>query len=188
MVHDLVVIEPGHPDEVAPLLTWAVDDNTGSTYLRLTTPPVPVPPFPWPSADPVVGRGTWLRRGEHATLVAAGPVMVGQCWSAVEALAEEGLNVGVVAMPWLNRLDESWWADDVLASAPALVTAENHVAHGGMGQFLLANTARSSWRGRAAQVAVSGVPRCGSNDAVLRAHGLDSDAVAETVRRTTSSR
>jgi transketolase len=187
MVHDLVVIEPGHPDEVRPLLTWAFDDNPGSTYLRLTSPPVAAPPISWPLIDPVVGRGTWLRRGEHLTLVAAGPVMVGQCWSAAEKLAEEQVHVGVVAMPWLNRLDEAWWVDDVLASAPALVTAENHVARGGMGQFLLAQTALSAWRGRTGQVAVTGIPRCGSNDAVLQAHGLDAAAIVDAVRRTASA-
>lgn len=175
--HNLIVVEPAHPDQVAVLIDRCLADHPGPVYLRLTTPPTALPPWPRDDAEPI-GVGTRLRQGSEATLVVAGAVLLGEALAATEQLAGDGLEIGVVSMPWHNRVENDWW-QEVLASAPLLVTVENHVPAGAMGQFLLARTALLGWSGRCAQVAVDGVPYCGTNDEVLQAHRLDSSSLAQ---------
>lgn len=170
--HDMLVVEPPHPDQVAALIDRCLADHAGPVYLRLTTPPVELPSWPHDHAEPV-GVGTRLLQGGDATLVVAGAPLLGEALSASNLLAASGHEVGVVSMPWHNRVDDGWWRE-VLDSAALLVTVENHVPAGAMGQFLLSRTALLGWSGRCTQLAVDGIPCCGTNDEVLRTHELDS--------------
>ena len=54
------------------------------------------------------GRGSVLREGDGPTLLAYGPVLVHEALVAAEALAARGVDLRVVAMPWLNRFDAEW--------------------------------------------------------------------------------
>jgi transketolase len=85
MVHDLVVVEPTHPDEVAPVLDLLLDVHTGSGYVRLTSPPVELG-FPWPGEAPRIGVGSVLRPGTDVTLVGAGPIVLRELWAAATEL------------------------------------------------------------------------------------------------------
>jgi transketolase len=178
-VHGLVVVEPGHPDQVAPMLDLLLDDHPGSAYVRLTSPPVELG-FPWPDEKPRIGVGTRLRQGTDVTLVGSGPVVLREAWAAADLLNAHGMSAGVVAMPWANRLDETWWRQ-ILDAAPYLVVVENHLPAGGLGAHLLARTALAGWTGRIGHIAVVDVPRSGANDEILRAHGLDGPSIAASV-------
>ena len=180
VVHDLVVVEPGHPKEVAPLLDLVLDEHPGSAYVRLTTPPVELG-FPWPEdAQPALGVGTVLRSGADATLVGAGPIVLRELLAAAELLGADGVDAGVVAMPWANTVDDTWW-QQILNAAPHVVIVENHVPAGGLGSFLLSRTALAGWRGQATHIAVDRIPASGSNDEVLAEHGLTAAALRERV-------
>jgi transketolase len=179
VVHGLVVVEPGHPDEVAPILDLLLDEHPGSSYVRLTTPPVELG-FDWPTAPPRIGVGTVLRPGSDVTLVGSGPIVLRETWAAAALLSEAGVSAGVVAMPWSNVVDATWWAE-VLGATQHLVVVDNHVAAGGLGAHLLRHTALAAWGGTAEHIAVDGVPACGTNDEVLRHHGLDAASIAAAV-------
>jgi transketolase len=178
-VHGLAVVEPGHPDEVAPMLDLLLDDHPGSAYVRLTSPPIELG-FAWPDEKPRIGVGTRLRQGTDVTLVGAGPVVLREAWAAADLLDAQGMSAGVVAMPWANRLDETWWRE-ILDAAPYLVVVENHLPAGGLGAHLLTRTALAGWSGRICHLAVADVPRSGANDEILRAHGLDGPSIAASV-------
>ena len=110
VVHGLLVVEPTHPDEVGPFSTCCWTITPGSAYVRLTTPPVELG-FSWPCAPRTgSGSGTVLRPGTDVTLVGAGPIVLREMWSAAELLRASGLSVGIVAMPWVNAVDDRWWA------------------------------------------------------------------------------
>lgn len=181
VVHDLLVVEPTHPDEVAPILDLLLDEHAGSGYVRLTSPPVELG-FPWPEAAPRIGVGTVLRPGTDVTLVGAGPVVLRELWAATDQLAARGLSAAVVAMPWANVLDGNWWRG-ILDGAPHVVITENHLPAGGMGSYLLAQTALSGWAGRCTHLAVREIPASGTNDEVLRRHGLDAASLVDAVLR-----
>jgi len=181
-VHGLLVVEPGHPDEIAPMLDLLLDEHPGSAYVRLTSPPVELG-FDWPAFAPRIGIGTILRRGDDVTIVGSGPIVLRECWSAADLLAQRGVSAGVIAHPWANTLDDDWWGD-VLSSTRHLVVVDNHAPAGGLGANLLVRTALAGWGGNATHIAVDGVPVCGSNDEVLGHHGLDAAGIAARILRT----
>ena len=102
---DVTIVQPGSWDEATTLVRWAVREAEGTVAIRLVIGPSPR------RLDlthlPELGRGTVLRDGGDAVLLSYGPVMLNEALVAAENLAERGaLAVRVVAMPWLNRLDE----------------------------------------------------------------------------------
>jgi len=183
--HRMLVVEPAHVEQLDDLLDVCLRDHEGPLYVRLTTPPVELPPWPADGA-PAIGVGTVLRTGNDATIVVAGPVLLRQALLAAAQLDQEGLQVGVVSMPWHNRVDRSWWTG-VLALAPMLVLVENHRPAGAMGQYLLARTAEFGWSGRCVHFAVDDIPACGTDVDVLRAHQLDSASIAARIRTVSRS-
>src|SRR6185503_4499027 len=153
---NVAIVQPGSSEETAALLRWAVEDAEETVAVRLAIGPSPrridLP------ATVSVGRGSVLHEGSDAVLVAYGPVMLHEALVAAERLAESGeLSLRVVAMPWLNRLDEDWLAAE-LAGLDHVFVLEDHAPVGGLGDAL-----RVALEGRAVTVfGVEGWPACGT--------------------------
>ncbi|MGI9111663.1 MAG: transketolase C-terminal domain-containing protein, partial [Gaiellaceae bacterium] len=176
-VPGMAAIEPYCEDEVHRAVEWAVCAAVGPVYLRLVSPPWPLG-FEPPAAELVEGRGTVLREGEQGTFVCTGPVLVSQAWAACEQLDGWGL----IALPWLRAIDGAWLA----AAAPrTIVCLDNHVLPGGQGEAVLSAFAASAPEAaaRTRLVGVDRVPECGTNDEVLRAHGLDAASLVTAARQ-----
>ena len=62
--------------------------------------------------------------------------MVAAGWHAADLLAEDGLEAGVVALPWLRDVDGAWLAE-VAGDAP-IFCLDNHYVAGGQGDAVLA--------------------------------------------------
>jgi transketolase len=159
---------------------WAVRDATGPVYIRLVTPPWELGFVP-PAAELVAGRGTILREGEDGTFVCTGPVLVSHAWSACELLEADALHFGLIALPWLRDIDGAWLAG---AAPGTIVCLDNHVLAGGQGEAVLHALADAAPEAaaRTRLVGIDRVPECGTNDEVLRAHGLDAESLVERVR------
>jgi transketolase len=174
----MALLEPSSERETELAVRWAVREADGPVYLRLVSMPWELG-FEWPAQDRLErGRGTLVRAGADGTFVCTGPVLVSQAWAACELLEREDLSFGVIALPWLKDVDGAWLAG--VAPDGPLVTFDNHYLVGGQGDAVLAALARSApaVAARAHTVAVSELPACGGNDEVLRAHGLDAEAIA----------
>lgn len=179
-VPGLVLLEPATEADVARAVEWMVS-SPGSVYLRLVSIPVDVP-FAVPDVPLVEGRGALLHPGADLLFVGAGPVVLTEAWHAAEACRAEGLDAGVLELPFLNRFDVAW-LEEAVGSA-TLVVVDNHYVEGGQGASLAAALARAS-SPLASQVRLVGVeelPVCGTNDEVLRAHRLDAGSLVERAR------
>lgn len=78
-----------------------------------------------------LGKANLLRPGDDVTIIACG-IMVGVALGAAEALAGEGVSARVLDMATIKPIDRA----AVLAAATetgAIVTAEEHQTHGGLG-------------------------------------------------------
>lgn len=170
-VPGMSAVEPYCEEEVARVVEWAVRDADGPVYIRLVSPPWPLGLEP--RVDFAPGRGTVLRDGGRGTFVCTGPVLVSQAWAAAGQL--DGW--GVIALPWLRGIDGDWLAG---AAAGRIVCLDNHVLPGGQGEAILAALPDEA-RARTTLIGVDRVPECGTNDEVLRAHGLDAASLAERV-------
>ena len=128
---------------------------------------------------PVFGRGTTLREGDGPTLLAYGPVMVHEALVAAETLALRGVQLRVVAMPWLNRFDNEWIAEEI-GTLEDVFVLEDHAPVGGLADGL---SRALDTHTRVTAFGVEGWPACGTPPEALRAHELDGVSLAVRIER-----
>lgn len=169
------LFQPSCEREVGMALDWAVNENMESTYLRVVNIPCEIP-FDIPNNYRLVpGQGVVLRDGEDAVLFAYGPIMLAQAWKAAVFLHEQyGIGLRVVNQPWLNRIDREWLAETV--GGCRVLTLDDHYVDGGMGAMLAAELGAPVVR-----LGLTDVPACGTNEEVLRHHGLDAESIVAHV-------
>jgi transketolase len=171
-VPGMACLEPATEHETRLCVDWAVHEAPGPVYIRLVSVPWVLGFDPPAAARLRHGRGTMLLQGTRAVLVCTGPVLLSQAYAAAQQLGD----VGLISLPWLRDVDGPWLAE-AAGDAPVVVL-DNHWHVGGQGDAV-----RAALDGRAVKVwGIDRVPACGTNDEVLRAHGLDSDALAERLR------
>jgi transketolase len=173
---NVAIVQPGSSEEARALVRWAVEEADENVALRLAIGPSPRR-LELPGRVEAVGRGSVVREGRDAVLLAYGPVMLHEALLAAERLAERGeADVRVVAMPWLNRFDGDWLGAEVAGYEHVLVL-EDHAPVGG-----LADGLRAALPGREiAAFGVEGWPACGTPDEALRVHGLDGASLAARI-------
>lgn len=177
----LELLEPCNEQEVEAVVQYAVREAKGSCYLRLVSIPVETS-FQLPADYRLIpGRGTVLRSGHDAVVIAYGPVLLSEVMRAAEQLSRErGLEVAVVNLPWLNRFDVDWLRE-LVADVPVVVTVDNHYLDGGQGERLAAVLAEQTVPTRVVRIGLTDVPVCGTNSEVLRVLGLDAESLAERI-------
>ncbi|SME98387.1 transketolase subunit A [Tistlia consotensis] len=181
----VTILEPSCPEEVAPLLDWAIEESRGSSYFRMVSVPWQVP-FALPAGyKPSVGHG--VRVGGHdgeAVIVTYGMVMLAQACAAADLLKQRGIGLEVVNLPWLNRVDGAWLAK-TLAGKSALFTLDNHYLDGGQGERVMTAAFEQGLGGlKARRFGLEKVPVSGSNADVLKHAGLDAESLAAGIAAT----
>ena len=181
-IPDLVVLEPVNAAEVHAAVEFCVDTPC-SVYLRLVSVPVPDAVAGLPAAPLELGRGRVVRAGGPVVTVGAGPIVLAELIRAAELLAVDGIDLTVVALPWLNRVDQRWLSD-LVVGVTHLIVVENHFVRGGQADLLARALAElrpadpPAFRG----IGITEVPRCGTPAEALNAHGLHADRLADIVR------
>jgi transketolase len=184
----LVMLQPSCEEEVRAAVDYCVNTARQSCYLRLVSIPVDVP-FQLPAGYQLQeGRGVTLREGRDGVIVAYGPVMLSEAYRAAERLsAQQGVELAVVNLPWLNRVDGEWLRE-IGESYPWVFTIDDHYLAGGQGQLILARLAELGLATPPSvrRFGLSEVPLCGWNGEVLRAHRLDEESLAEEIAQSLS--
>jgi len=125
------VIVPADVTEAAQAVETAVR-NHGPFYIRCTRAKVPV--IHDDAYRFQLGKADLLRRGKDVTIIALG-VMVKPALDAAASLQQDGIDCRVLNMATLRPLDE-----EAIAAAAretgAIVTAEEHLVHCGLGSML----------------------------------------------------
>jgi transketolase len=80
-----------------------------------------------------LGKAVTLRKGKDATIIAIG-LMVKEALEAAKNLQAEGIDCRVLNMPTLKPLDQA--AIIKATDTGAIVTAEEHLEHGGLGSMV----------------------------------------------------
>ena len=177
----LVMAAPSCPAEVGALLDWCLDLHDGPSFLRMASLPAEIDwdiPEGW---TPEPGRGFEIVAGTDAVLVGSGPILLAQAVKAARLLAETGVSLQVVNLPWLNRVDAEWIAG-LAEGKRLLVTLDDHYVDGGQGEKVLAALARAEVAIPTLTLGVNGVPPSGQPGEVLERLGLDAPGIAALVR------
>jgi transketolase len=152
--------------------------TSGPFYIRCVRPKIPV--IYDESHKFQLGKAHLARSGKDVTVMAIG-VMVWKALEAAELLASQGIDCRVLNMASLKPLD----VEAVLAAASetgAIVTAEDHLVHGGLASVVAQTLALHqptpmAFIGMQDQYAVSG-----RWDELLERYGLSAEKIAEAAR------
>jgi len=150
----------------------------GPFYIRLGRPK-----FPAVYTDGYyfkLGKAVTMREGKDATIIACG-IMVSKALEAANSLASQGVDCRVLNMPTLKPLDEGAIIE-VATQTGAIVVAEEHLLHGGLGSRVAQVVAREkpvpmSFIGIKDVYAKSGKP-----DELLQKHSLTAEAIEQAVK------
>jgi transketolase len=179
-----VVIVPADEDS-AKAATAAMLEHKGPVYLRVGRPDVPKV-YSGGSAPFKIGKANTLRQGNDVTIVANG-LMVAPALDAAEILAGEGKQVRVIDMHTVKPIDR----DALLAAAKetgALVVAEEHLAHGGLGRVVAMTLAELHPVPMRFVNLDDTFGESGSPDALIEKYGLTAEKVAEATRAAIAAR
>lgn len=180
----MVLMEPSCESEVGSLLDWAIDQHSGSSYLRLVSLPW-VLPYELPATyRPELGKGVALTEGEDAAIIAYGPVMLSAAFEAAQILkSENGKAVKVINLPWLNTVDGEWLFDE-LSGCGAVLSIDNHYMIGGQGDRIVNAMVSRDFNGmKIHRVALTEIPACGTNQEILCAHNMDVLSMVGALRK-----
>jgi transketolase len=180
-IPDLVVLEPANAAEARRAVEFCLQ-TPYSIYLRLVSSPCPQQLSKLPAGPLTVGCGRVIRHGGSAVAIGSGPIVLTELLGAAKLLQADSIDLTIINLPWLNRVDHDWLSG-LCSEADQLVVVENHFTRGGQADLIaralleLRQDRRPSFHG----VGLIEVPRCGSDDETLEAHGLSSGQLAATI-------
>ena len=129
MLPNMTVIVPADFNQTKQA-TIAIADHQGPVYLRFGRPVMPI--FVKPDAVFQIGKADIIQKGTDVTIIACGHMV----WKSIEAaqlLAAKGISVELINMHTIKPLDEAAILKSV-AKTKCVVTAEEHMANGGLGE------------------------------------------------------
>jgi transketolase len=172
------VIVPADAVETAQTIK-AVAAHRGPCYVRLGRPKLPT--FYDSSYRFEIGRAVTMRPGQDVTVIALG-AMVAEALAAADALSQESISCRVLNMPTFKPIDEA----AILQAAGetgAIVTAEEHQEHGGLGS-VVARIVSASRPVPLEFVAIRDVfGQSGKPAQLLERYGLTSKDIVQAVRK-----
>jgi transketolase len=154
-------------------------DREGVNYLRTTRGSYPVlydndESFP-------VGGSKQLRGSDadDVALIGAG-VTLHNCLAAADVLAGQGVRARVIDLYSVKPIDRDALLDAARATDGRLVVVEDHYPAGGLGEAVMSALADQAVP--VTHLAVRGLPTSGDPDELLKAAGIDADAIVEAAR------
>jgi len=131
MLPNMTVIVPADFNQTKQA-TMAIAAHEGPVYLRFGRPSVPI--FVKPDANFQIGKADLLIEGTDVTIIACGHLV----WKSIEAaqeLAKKGISAEVINMHTIKPLDSEAVLQSV-AKTKCVVTAEEHMINGGLGDSI----------------------------------------------------
>ncbi len=175
-VHGSTVLHPCDANQTAKLVA-AMAELEGISYLRTLRPATPVLYGPDEGFD--VGGSRVLRSSDDdAVAVVAAGITVHEALKAADTLAGEGISVRVIDAYSIKPIDVQTLVD----AGDRLVTVEDHWPEGGLGDAVLGALAEAGATARVTKLAVTGMPRSGKPAELMKAAGIDAEAIAAAVR------
>jgi transketolase len=174
-IDKLTVIVPADPWETAEAIKAAAAHD-GPVFVRISR--MPVPELKRANAEFRIGRSERLREGDDVAIIANG-TLVHRALAAADSLAAEGISARVVNMSTVSPIDAE--AIAVAAATGAIVTAEEGLAHGGLGGAVAEYCAQHC-PVRMRMLGFPGFLPTGSAEWLMEHYGLSAGGIATAVR------
>ena len=174
-IDKLTLIVPSDPWETAEAIKAAAAHD-GPVYIRISR--MPVPELARTNPLFAIGKGEVLREGGDVAIIANG-TLVHRALAAAGALAAEGISARVINMSTVSPLDTELLA--AAAATGAIVTAEEGLAHGGLGGAVAEYCAQHAPT-RMRMIGFPGFLPTGSASWLMERYGLTAEGIAKAAR------
>jgi transketolase len=179
-----VILVPSDPASMHRAV-FAAADYVGPVYIRSSRVAMPHI-YPEDNCPFEIGKANVVRQGQDVTIIGCG-LMVAAALDAAVLLAEEGIEARVLDMHTIRPMDE-----EAIAAAAretgAIVCAEEHLLHGGMGS----NVARIVAANRPVPMRFVGLADTytdsGDPDDLLKKYGLTSGEILLAAREAVAAK
>lgn len=181
MLPNMTVIVPADFNQTKQA-TMAIADFEGPVYLRFGRPSVPI--FVKPDANFQIGKADVVIEGTDVTIIACGHLV----WKSIEAaqeLAKHGISAEVINMHTIKPLDEEAVLKSV-AKTNCVVTAEEHMINGGLGDSVAQVLARNNPTPQEYVGVNDTFGESGTPDELMTKYGIDTSDVIEAAKRVIS--
>jgi len=178
MLPNMTVINPCDFNQTKAA-TLAIADHQGPVYLRFGRPSVPN--FIAPDQKFEIGKALLLNEGTDVSIFATGHLV----WEAILAgkiLAENGISAEIINIHTIKPLDEEAILKS-LAKTKCVVTAEEHMRHGGLGDSIAQLLARKLPTPLEMVAVNDQFGQSGTPSELMTEYGLDAPNIVEAVKR-----
>jgi len=148
---DLTIVDPCDALDIEQA-THAIAAHDGPVYMRLLRGNVPrvLDEYDYKFE---LGKAKLIRDGKDALIISSG-FMTMRALEAIEALAADHVDVGVLHVPTIKPLDEATIVREAGRGGRLVVVAENHSVIGGLGEAVAASLLRSGVAPKYRQIAL----------------------------------
>ena len=178
MLPNMTVIVPADFNQTKQA-TIACAAHDGPVYLRFGRPSVPI--FVKPDAKFIIGKADTIIEGTDVTIIACGHLV----WKSIEAaqeLEKQGISAEVINMHTIKPLDEQAVLQSV-AKTKCVVTAEEHMYNGGLGDSIAQLLARTNPLPQEYVAVNDTFGESGTPDELMVKYGLDTPNIVEAVKK-----
>lgn len=181
MLPGMTVINPCDYNQTKAA-TLALVNHTGPAYLRFGRPKVPV--FTDPLLKFEIGKALLLKEGSDVSIFATGH-LVWKAIKAIDELGKKGIDAELINIHTIKPLDEEAILRSVMKTK-CVVTAEEHMENGGMGDSIIQLLARK-FPAPVEMVAVKDkFGESGTPDELMVKFGLDTPDVVKAAEKAIS--
>lgn len=174
------VVVPADAIEAAQVIKVAAD-TYGPFYIRLSRPKTPL--VYQENYRFTLGKAVTMRLGKDVTIIAMG-IMVAKALEASDTLARQEIDCRVINVPTLKPLDEEAIVK-AASETRAIVVAEEHLAHGGLGSRVAQVVARQKPVPMEFVNLKDKYALSGKADELLQRYGLTAKDIEQAVRTVT---
>ena len=155
-----------------------ITDSAGPGYVRLGRMNSPI--LYGPDEPFAIGRCKVLRKSnQDRALIVGGGVTVFEALAAYEQLQKEGVSVRVIDLFSVQPIDRQELIASARAAGGVVVTVEDHYAHGGLGDAVLAALAQEN--AKVTKLAVRAIPHSGKPKELLEKFGISASHIVNAV-------
>ncbi len=178
----MTVLSPCDYLETKRAVKASLSVTGGPVYIRFFRDPTPM--FTDAGTPFTIGKANTLIEGDDVAIIASGL----QVWEAIQAaewLASEGISARVINMHTVKPLD----GETVLKAAKetgAIVTAEDHQIHGGLGGAVAEFLSRNLPTVQEFVAVNDTFGESGRGDELMKKYGIDREAIVAAARRALS--
>ncbi len=176
------ILQPCNAIETSMILNYCINITNKNSVIRMNIGPSPQKINLPANYTLTYGEGVPITHGDDAILFSYGPVMLNEALIASELLTAEGFGLKVINMPWLNRVDISWF-EDVIEKYDRIFVLDDHSIVGGLGDFLLSELVGNKILNNKSFIkyGVEGYPACGTPIEALSYHRIDGNSLAKRI-------